>query len=68
MGKTDSDREHHSPYSSQSPDYCGNSKTGNFGNLERCHLDIDIYNGVLTMGTVNNVFGFPWILLVKDNG
>lgn len=66
IGKIDRGQVHYFPYSTQNPDYSDNSKTGSFGNLER--HDFNVYNGVLTMGTVNNVCGFPWRLMAKDNG
>lgn len=47
MGKTDNGREHHSPYSSQNPDYCGNSKMAALGTWRDATLTL-IYKMVFS--------------------
>lgn len=63
-GSHDSRRARFCPHSSQSPD-CSDNKDWLLQTLRRHNFETDIYNGVLTMGTVSNVFEFPWRFMAK---
>lgn len=58
--------EHTILHSPQNPDYSDNPNIGSFGTFEKHNFDV--YNGVLTVSTVNNVCKFPWKFKAKANG